>query len=200
MKHITIYLLLTLVCCGCNSLAPKEYVSYITGKGSGMNKQSIIRDYHYKIQFLPVEYKVLLEEGPDKNIDMEKSKQLFEEGLYFNLRVIDSTALANPGMIKQKSINFDGDTYNHINFWFEPNVFLVVNQDTIKCRLSHLEPLGSNNPVFNFSMVFDMSERYLEEHRNDSLYFIFDDNIWSKKKIITGFHINQLVNRPSLKI
>lgn len=195
MKQKLIYTIVLIICWGCNHYTPKEYVQYITNVTNGMHSKVIRHTIHYNIQYLPKEYKSLLK-GSESDIN---SAYDFHEGINFNLKIVDSS-YSRTNNIEQQNVMNSKDNYNLIHFWFEPMVYLVLNKDTLGCRLSHLEPVGINNPVYNFSLIFDQSESYLNNHRKDSIYFVFEDVVWSKEKIVSSFLVNDLLDTPTLKL
>lgn len=196
-------ILLNLSFGGCNKkdLSPADYVSYCNDPGNGLKQEKTIQDIKYTLQYEPAEY-LMAEKTGARDINKVQYKELGKQfsGLqYFVLRIEALNGEADPLKvgISDKQAYFDRIQY--VSFEVQNDLKVLEGNDTLQCRIAHLERMYNIAPFVSLVLGFDMSPISAGSKIKDKV-FIYSDKTFGTGTVRFVIRSKDIEQLPSIKI
>jgi len=132
----------------------------------------------------------------DKTAFSELKKQ-YEQSEYFVLKIKKAKGGGDP---LQDPENQNTDYYTRLKYFSEDiknDLFLVADDDTIPCKIVHLERTYKLTPYTNLLLAFDSEKESIK--KTDKLTFVYDDHVLELGKLTFDLSTAELKNSPEIK-
>jgi hypothetical protein len=195
---IVIIAILFLGSCRKAALSPSQYVSYIKDPSNGFIITKDLHNYDFKAFYQPEEY-VTLKEFRNAKLSKEeflKVRKNFANQWSFDLCLQNNDSnkiqLNKPDSLNNKRLDY-------FSFNINQDVFLIINEDTLKCSLHHYERNFGISPEEHFLFAFAKNKTVAlpEINKMELLYY---DKILGVGNLSFEFDIKKLLKNPSIKI
>ncbi|MBI2968480.1 MAG: hypothetical protein HYY40_11810 [Bacteroidetes bacterium] len=177
-----------------DDLDPMEYVNWVEDMNNGLKVSKQIGNIRFTLQFKPLEYIILKENGnPDAGKEeIIKEMEQMKDMQYYTFTISADDHLSD---ILKYNLNDPADYYFRLNYFaseMQDDLALVEGTDTLRCLLFHYERNYGLAPYTNFLLAFEKKENG-EEIPDRTL--IFDDGALNSgivKITINGAALNRM--------
>lgn len=137
-NHIALMSLLLL--CGCKQehLSPKEFVRWVRDEANGLVVTKELEPYSFSLQYTPVEYSVLLEQGADhiNKQEIATKKKERENMQYYTLRLRSAD---NREILSDAAGSEQASRLEYFMGPAQDDIVLIEGRDTLMSSLYHFE-------------------------------------------------------------
>lgn len=178
-------------------LMPADYVQWMQDKDNGINKEKVIDDITFSIQYKPYEYIVCMEEKKEQLSDsvVKKKTEEISDMQYFDLTI---ALTSDEGELLKHDVS-SYDQYDkrikYVSFDMQNDIKLVEDGDTIPCSLYHFERTYDVAPYAKFLLGFAKGKKAEPAEKVITFY----DNIFNKGLIKFTYTNEEFNNIPKLK-
>lgn len=189
---------LLLIACEATELSPLQYLKWLNKKDNGLVFKSEGQRFRYSLKYRPTEEMVLREIDETYNRPtFDSLQQEFNGAEYYLLKLesLDKSPDATKAGLTAENEYYE--RLNYLNFNFQNDIAIVVNNDTSMCSLYHFERNYGTAPYLNIMLAFPAVDTA----------FLFDREILIYSRIepepqIIRFDVpkKNIQNIPKLKI
>lgn len=178
-------------------LLPGEYVQWVQDKENGLNKEKVVEDIIYTLQYKPQPYMVCVSERTDDLQDsvLRAKQEELGDVEYFELRI---GLKSGQGELLKHGITSAGDYEKRVKYFafeMQKDIKFVMGNDTLPCEMYHFERAYDIVPFSSFIIGFPRPK----ENGLQDMTFIVHDRIFQKGIIKFRFTRKELYNIPKLK-
>ena len=160
----------------------RSHFEYLNNPNCNLTKTFVGRDYRYKVSYITAEAMAYMA-NRNSRISLTNLKKLsidYQDMIYFNLDI--EKQIETKDKLPTKFTAFD----------FQHYIFLI-QEDTVPCRMFHLENAGNISGIYQYQMGFDASN--ISKERDINLFF---RRFGIDSSIIFNFSIEDINNVMNL--
>lgn len=190
-----------LYACSENVLKPMAYIKWIEDPLNGLKISKTINELSFEVQYKPYDYIIARELKKDriKREEYEKIVKEIEGMQYYNfvIRVKDESG----SVLKYKTSGEEeyNERLNYFLFNAQNDIYLIEDNDTLKCELYHFERNFGLAPYNTILCAFYEGTSIDKKSLQDKV-FVFNDKTFGYGLIQLPLAASSLRNIPSLII
>jgi hypothetical protein len=193
---IVIAALLLISSCSPSSLDAISYIKWVEDEENELKVSKEIDGFSFSLQYKPVPYIILMENGGVCPADGKYNERKEELGgmQYYTLRISSDK---DQDLLKA-GVRNDNDYYSRLEYFtsvMQDDIKLVDGSDTIACALYHYERNYNLSPYTNVMLGF---ENGLQEKKGAERTLILNDQVLGIGTIKLSIQEENIANMPEL--
>jgi hypothetical protein len=181
--------------CSQGVLSPISYAKWVSDSDNGLNTKKKIGHYEFSLQYKPLDYVVLLEEGVKVPLDKLESRKKELEGMqYFTFRI---TSLTEDDMLRTDQQD-ENEYYQRLEYFVssaQDDISLIDGGDTLPCAIYHFERNYGLAPFNNIVLGFEKSGKNAGDKT-----LVYNDNALGAGPVLLTIKGNAVKQIPQLAI
>lgn len=179
------------------SLGAQEFVEFVVDEDNGLRKEKEINGIRYAVQYQPQEFLQAQKSINKASYTSPDQGQGEEEALqYFLMRIEALNGASDPIKVGTKGLNEYYERVEYLSFQVANDLKVVEGNDTLACRLAHLERTYNLSPYINLVLAFDKSQNTQGTHTEK--IFVYNDRIFNAGQLLFRFDSRAIKNLPKL--
>ncbi|MBL7807380.1 MAG: hypothetical protein JNN28_06190 [Saprospiraceae bacterium] len=163
--------------CNSSTLPPGEYITWIRTHQALLTNSQVYGDVCTTLNYLPADWLAVKEAGSDNPEQIAAAQKEYEGLEYYRLRI---ATVSGQGDVLQYGIELTEDYYRRVeyfSFGFQKDLRLLVDQDTLPCKLFHFERNYGAAPYMDFMLGFEQKIGLISNRTLIYEDFVFSNNI-----------------------